>query len=484
MTQSTVSRIRWWNSFIFRFIFISIISIILLFGVLVYISHSGQREQVEQRVSSVLKTIVTNGAPLIDGGSLAAIKTNDDARSVAFRATRARLEGLRATNDLKEDAIYIFRPDESRSGRYRFVVMLQEQTFIGDEYTPPPQNHELYQRALLGAAVRSSIYEDAHGTFISGVAPIRDGAGKVVALLQADVRLADYMAQVDADSRRLILLSLVILGCIILLGLHMHRQLSHRIGELMKGTMALNNRDFAARVSLNTHDELAALGRSLNVALEHLQERAEMMRFLPDHTQKMIARVLEGGAEKIDLTEGREVDVAVLETDIRGFTALSERLTPTETIDLVNRYISVQAERVIEFGGSIDKYMGDAVLVVFEGEDAPKRALKCAQNILDEIKRMNEAVENPVWIGAGLSYGPVVMGNMGCEARMEHTIIGTTVNLAARLCSAARPGEVVVQGELIKRVAKDAGLGNALAGHETEFIEVKGFSEAVEICRL
>ena len=100
--------------------------------------------------------------------------------------------------------------------------MLQEKTFIGDEYTPPPQIHELYQRAMLGAAVKSSIYEDDHGTFISGVAPVRDGSDKVVALLQADVRLADYMAQVDADSRLLVMLSLVVLCCIILLSLHMH----------------------------------------------------------------------------------------------------------------------------------------------------------------------------------------------------------------------------------------------------------------------
>ena len=484
MAQSTVTRIRWWNSFIFRFIFISIITIILLFGILVYSSHSGQRTQVELRFSSVLKTIVTNGAPLIDGESLATIKSNDDAGGEVFKTARMRLETLRAANDLKEDAIYIVRPDPTRAGRYRFVVMLQEKTFIGDEYTPPPQIHELYQRAMLGAAVKSSIYEDDHGTFISGVAPVRDGSDKVVALLQADVRLADYMAQVDADSRLLVMLSLVVLCCIILLSLHMHRQLSHRIGELMKGTIALNSRDFAARVSLNTQDELAALGRSLNIALEHLQERAEMMRFLPDHTQKMIARVLEGGAKKIDLDEGREVDVAVLETDIRGFTSLSERLTPKDTIALVNRYISVQAERILEYGGSIDKYMGDAVLVVFEGDDAAKRALQCAQNILQEVKSMNEAVDSPVWIGAGLSYGPVVMGNMGCEARMEHTIIGTTVNLAARLCSAARPGEVVVQGDVIKRVAKDAGLATTLVGHEAEFVEVKGFSEPVEIYRL
>ena len=207
-----------------------------------------------------------------------------------------------------------------------------------------------------------------------------------------------------------------------------------------------------------------------------------MMRFLPTHTQEMIRRVLGGGEEKIALSEARVVEVVVLESDIRGFTALSENLSPSETISLINRYIELQAQQILAYGGSIDKYMGDAVLVIFEGERAAQRSLACARDILNEVRALNGRLNESIQIGIGLSAGSVVMGNMGCEARMEHTVIGPTVNLAARLCSAAYGGELVVQEKLVEEIqVSEPELFSALSHREE--IAVKGFSSEISVRR-
>ena len=172
-----------------------------------------------------------------------------------------------------------------------------------------------------------------------------------------------------------------------------------------------------------------------------------------------------------------------MDYDRQLVTALAEKLKPADTIALINKYISLQAEIVREFGGSIDKYMGDAVLVIFEGEDATYRAIGCATEILREVAKLNESAMQPVHIGIGLTFGPVVMGNMGSESRMEHTVIGPSVNLAARLCSLANPGQLVLPSHLYKAHA-DAFGSHSVAMAKVEVVEVKGFTDPIDIFRI
>ena len=200
---------------------------------------------------------------------------------------------------------------------------------------------------------------------LSGDRPNWGPDGRYVALLQTDIRLAQYVAQLREETRTLVAFALGMAILVLLLTMLLRNKLAQGLGELMRGTDALNDENFDVRVELKSEDELEQLAQSINRALEHLQQRSEMLKFLPDHTQKMIARVLNRGAGSVDLNEGRDVEVAILESDIRGFTALSEKLAPSETIALINDYIRIQAEVVLTYDGSSIS-TGDAVLVVFE----------------------------------------------------------------------------------------------------------------------
>ncbi|MFO0986835.1 MAG: adenylate/guanylate cyclase domain-containing protein [Alphaproteobacteria bacterium] len=151
------------------------------------------------------------------------------------------------------------------------------------------------------------------------------------------------------------------------------------------------------------------------------------------------------------LGEVRAQQAGVLFADIVGFTALAERLGPEKTMELLRGFHRRMAESVFAHGGTVDKYIGDAVMATFgtprpSGDDA-LRAVRCALAMADAVARWNAeraaAGEAPIRIGIGLHYGPVVAGDMGDERRLEYAVIGDTVNTASRIEALTRERGVV-----------------------------------------
>jgi len=143
-------------------------------------------------------------------------------------------------------------------------------------------------------------------------------------------------------------------------------------------------------------------------------------------------------------------EATVLFADIRGFTSMSEKLTPEQVVSLLNRYYTRVVRIINEHHGYLDKFIGDAVVVVFNGpidqSDHAERAVRCAIAMQDAIDDMNVSGAFPeigrLKVGIGICTGPMVCGNVGSEEQMEYTVIGDTVNLAARFCGHADAGEV------------------------------------------
>jgi class 3 adenylate cyclase len=129
---------------------------------------------------------------------------------------------------------------------------------------------------------------------------------------------------------------------------------------------------------------------------------------------------------------GRVSEVTLLLCDIRGFTRISERLTPAETVMLVNAYLDVVCPRISDSGGVIDKFMGDGVLAFFEGGGHAARALSAARQIMAAVARAPVPV-GTLRIGIALHTGEVLVGSVGPRTRREYTIISDAVNTVARL---------------------------------------------------
>jgi adenylate cyclase len=166
-------------------------------------------------------------------------------------------------------------------------------------------------------------------------------------------------------------------------------------------------------------------------------------------------------------------------TDVRGFTALSEKLEPEEVTEIMNKALTIQANAVKNFGGMVDKYIGDAMMAIFNAPlDLPNHetaAVLCAKEIQDQIKFAGLGVE----IGIGVNTGYAVIGNMGSDTRFDYTAIGDAVNLAARLESSTKVvGEDIVIGY---DTIHAKNFSDQITLKELDSIKVKGKEKSINI---
>lgn len=179
-------------------------------------------------------------------------------------------------------------------------------------------------------------------------------------------------------------------------------------------------------------------------------------------------------------------DIAVIFVDIRGFTQLSERLDPEQVVEILNSYMELGTSCIFKHGGTLDKFIGDAVMAVFNApfdtEDHVFKAVQAALDMAEGSKRLEqeflERCGERVGFGIGVNCGKAVVGNIGCEFRMDYTAIGDTVNIAARLEAAAPRGEIYISEEVYKRL--DGRIKADLIGD----MSLKGKSKSVTVYSL
>jgi adenylate cyclase len=169
-------------------------------------------------------------------------------------------------------------------------------------------------------------------------------------------------------------------------------------------------------------------------------------------------------------------------TDVRGFTAMSEKLEPEEVTKIMNKALTIQADAVKKYGGMVDKYIGDAMMAIFNAPiDLPNHetvAVLCAEEIQDNIKKADLGIE----IGLGVNTGHAVVGNMGSDTRFDYSAIGDAVNLAARLESSTKEvGEDIVIGY---DTISASSFSDQIMLKELDSIFVKGKEKPIKIYTL
>ena len=282
-------------------------------------------------------------------------------------------------------------------------------------------------------------------------------------------------AVVNAITQQILMIGLIGFGVASLGALLFARRLTRpilRIGEVAERVGA---GDFGVRVEdVRSRDEIGDLANRFNQMISHLGERIELMKFVSHGTVSAIQSAEQEGMER----GGERRRVSVIFTDIRGYTEFSERVPPEKVIEVLNEYFDVQTEIVEQHEGDIDKFIGDALVAVFEGDDMERRAVKCAVGITDAMARLlEEHPEHELHVGIGVASGVVVMGAMGAKDRMDFTVLGSTVNLSARLCSKAAPDQV-----LIDRATRDAAFGvTGVEFDELPAIPLKGYADPVPV---
>ncbi len=198
---------------------------------------------------------------------------------------------------------------------------------------------------------------------------------------------------------------------------------------------------------------------AIGYILEKIKRKKVIDAFKKYVAPEVVDEIAKKGDFKIKLG-GENRDIAVLFVDIRGFTTMSEILEPEQVVEILNNYLNLTTNAIFKNKGTLDKFVGDATMAVFNSpfdlEDYEFKAVCAAMDIVEggaalEEKLMKE-FGRTVGFGVGVNCGPAVVGNVGCEWRMDFTAIGDTVNTAARLEANAKKGQVLISDEVYSRV--------------------------------
>lgn len=224
-----------------------------------------------------------------------------------------------------------------------------------------------------------------------------------------------------------------------------------------------------------------------NALKEQMQVVSEERRLIKDMFARYLSNdIVQSLVDKPELVKpgGGAKDATIFFADIRGYTSFSEGKDPSYIVEVLNEYFNEAVEVVIRNRGYIDKFIGDCIMaawgvpMVNEQEDAV-RAVTCAVEIQDTVNAKNRTFftgkASKLRIGIGMHTGPLVAGNLGSARRMDYTVIGDTVNVAARLEGVAGPGEVIITGDTRRH------LGDVFEIEERKPVSVKGKSKPIEI---
>ncbi len=233
------------------------------------------------------------------------------------------------------------------------------------------------------------------------------------------------------------------------------------IGAEVGILMAINN--IGHTYSIIYLPAILVLSYIYSLAMNYIYEKARKKKVLNAFKKyvapEIIDEISKSGDFQIKLG-GENRDIAVLFVDIRGFTTMSEILEPEQVVEILNEYLSLTTKSIFDNSGTLDKFVGDATMAVFNSPfDLPDYEFKAVCAAMDIVnggkaleKTLMEKYGRTVGFGVGVNVGPAVVGNIGCEFRMDFTAIGDTVNTAARLEANAKKGQVLISDALYERV--------------------------------
>jgi class 3 adenylate cyclase len=251
------------------------------------------------------------------------------------------------------------------------------------------------------------------------------------------------------------------------------------IKDLVGGAAQISEGNYAVKVRVRSRDEIGRLTSAFNDMATGLALKEKYRSVLDMVADKGIAEELMQG--KITLG-GETRRVSVLFCDIRGFTALTEKMSPPEVIQMLNEHFTPLTKVVYEHHGVVDKYVGDLIMAIFGapksfGSDA-LNAARCALRMIEERQKLNSSSRYGIAIGIGVASGEAVAGRMGSADRLNYTVLGERVNLASRLCSRAGKMEVVID------TTTRAEIGQGAVVDELEPMALKGFAAPVPAFKL
>ena len=212
--------------------------------------------------------------------------------------------------------------------------------------------------------------------------------------------------------------------------------------------------------------------------------RRALALYAGDH---VLAHVLRAGNDALR-PQGQQADATLLFVDVAGFTSVSESMTPDDVGTVISRWLELITNRIIEFGGTLDTYIGDAASAWWgpeHGDAHAKKACDCARGMVGDLEKLNSEMRGKHWpqmeMKIGINTGRVILGTYGTAKRLRFTVLGDAVNLASRLCTLAQ--QQYPHSILLSESTKSA-IGNEVRTVQVDTVMVKGRDAPMKIYAL
>ncbi|MBN1525213.1 MAG: adenylate/guanylate cyclase domain-containing protein [Spirochaetales bacterium] len=422
------------------------------------------------------------GSLLIDGDDHYSLVSPDQETSAAYKKIQKSLQEIRA---MSLDIQYVYTMRKNSDGKFIFVVDAEddeeEKSHIGEVYDDPtPTMFEVFE-AGDKVMVEYDFATDQWGTWLSGFAPIYKSDGTMDGILGIDMSAQKI---VENEMTSLLVLLAVAAGVsllVVIISIGVSRRITMPLrvleGDMASITKFQINED--VRIKSAFKEILSMNGAIINM-------KASLRSFKKYVPADLVAELITLNKEARLGAEKRELTIYF--SDIQGFTTFSEKLPPDQLIEAMARYFSGMTSIIMKNRGTVDKYIGDAIMAFWgapgELDDhafyACKSAIEC-RDFLNDFNREQEAAgKPPLFTRIGINTGEVLVGNIGFDQRLNYTVMGDPVNLASRLESVNKMYKThLLISETTYNLVKDRILARIM-----DRVVVKGKTKSIGIYEL
>ncbi len=308
-----------------------------------------------------------------------------------------------------------------------------------------------------------TITDPQWGAIYEVAVPVMLGGQKKIGEVHVGIDLTSL--QIASRRIQMVVGGITVIGVIvgILSAFGLGTLLIRPLNALVRGVAEIARGNFEYRIRKSTNDEIGDLTSAFNVMAKDLKDKVLIEDAFKRYVSHQVAEeILKDPDVFAKSLKGTKKRITAFFGDIRGFTPISEQLPPEEVVAFLNFYLTEMTTIIFANEGTIDKFMGDCIMAVFgapvEHSDDVYRAVKSGVEIQKRIEEMNKQRvtegKQDIHVGIGINYGEAVVGNIGSTQRLEYTVIGDSVNTAARLQTVAKGGEIVVS-DSVHREVKD-----------------------------
>jgi adenylate cyclase len=407
------------------------------------ILYSNTKKIIKAEMKSKIVSVVATTAAFLDTDLIEKFRENpkdDDDNYLLIREVLFKALNANKRRDFVISFMYIFQKPldnnliiveiDTKTKEQRIEAgheLVRSQEFLKDE--------ELEQ--IGGYSVTKTFYKNSFGVWLSAFSPIKDADNNIIGYLGINVRgsnVIKYLNQILIYCLVTLFISIVIA---FILALILAKKFSDPLHSLCHTVEEIGKGNLIARCEYSKDDEFGKLGHEIDKMADGLEERDKIKSIFARYVSKEVLDLILKKSEKAKL-EGERKKITVLFSDLRQFSKISEKLPPEEVVEILNHYFKEMIEIVFKYRGTLDKILGDGLMIIFgaplDDENQEMNATNAAIEMHQALNKLNQEWEKqnktPLKMGIGIHTGEAIVGNVGSEKHLEYTAIGVTVNFA------------------------------------------------------